>query len=232
MFQNKRKAITFSFDDGIVDDIRLVEILNKYGLKATFNLNSGHLTGALSWRYRDLKEVRHIDFFAQPKLYDGHEIACHSYTHPRLENLDAKIADNQIRLDKLILEKLYHCRVRGMAYPYGTYNDAVMEVLRNNQIEYSRTVKSTYDFALPAEPLTWHPTCHFKDERRMELAERFVNAEPVEDMLFYIWGHSYELVTEEDWRDFDEFCAFIAGRDDICYCTNGEVLEEAKKNQQ
>ena len=57
MFQNKHKAITFSFDDAIVDDIRLVEILNKYGLKATFNLNSGHLTGALCWRYQDRKSV-------------------------------------------------------------------------------------------------------------------------------------------------------------------------------
>ena len=225
MFRNKRKAITFSFDDGIQDDIRLVEVLNRHGLKATFNLNSGLLTAAVSWRYRDIKEVRHIDYFAHPDLYDGHEIACHSYTHPRLENLDTRTADNQVRLDKRILEDLYHCKVRGMAYPYGTYNDAVIEVLRNNGIEYCRTVKSTYDFALPQAPLTWHPTCHFMDERRMELAQRFLDAEPREDMLFYIWGHSYELVTDEDWRAFDEFCAFIAGRDDVCYCTNGEVLE-------
>lgn len=225
MFQNKRKAITFSFDDAIVDDIRLVEILNKHGLKATFNLNSGHLTGALCWRYKDVKEVRHINYYDHPHLYDGHEVACHSYTHPRLENLDAKNVDNQIRLDKFILENLYHCKVRGMAYPYGTYNDTVLEVLRNNGIEYCRTVKSTYDFSLPEEPLTWHPTCHFKDERRMELAQSFVDAKASEDMLFYIWGHSYELVTEDDWNAFDEFCGFIAGRDDICYCTNIEVLE-------
>lgn len=225
MFQNKRKAITFSFDDGILDDIRLVELLNKYGLKATFNLNAGHLTGALHWRYKDVKEVRHINFYDHPHLYDGHEIACHGYTHPRLETLDEPTADNQIRLDKFVLESLYHCKVRGMAYPYGTYNDAVLEVLRRNGIEYSRTVKSTHAFTLPQEPLTWHPTCHFMDERRMELAQAFVNAEATEDMLFYIWGHSYELVTEEDWAAFEEFCAYIAGRADIRYYTNQEVLE-------
>lgn len=33
------KAVTFSYDDGVTQDIRLVEILNRYGLKATFNLN-------------------------------------------------------------------------------------------------------------------------------------------------------------------------------------------------
>ena len=226
MFQGKYKAITFSFDDGILDDVRLVEILNKYGLKATINLNSGHLTSALGWRYRDVKEVRHINYYDYPHLYDGHEIACHSYNHPRLENLDRKTVDNQIRLDKRILENLYNCTVRGMAYPYGTYNDTVLQVLRDNQIEYCRTVNCTYDFALPDEPLTWHPTCHFKDERRMELAEQFLRAEATEDMLFYIWGHSYELVTEEDWLSFEEFCGFIAGKDDICYCTNIQALEK------
>ena len=58
----------------------------------------------------------------------------------------------------------------------------------------------------------------------MELAENFVNAQATEDMLFYIWGHSYELVTQEDWDAFEAFCAYIAGREDICYCTNAEVL--------
>ena len=40
MWNNKKKAITFSFDDGVTQDIRLIEILNRYGLKGTFNINS------------------------------------------------------------------------------------------------------------------------------------------------------------------------------------------------
>lgn len=225
MIEKKRKFVTFSFDDAVEDDVRLVALFQKYGLKATFNLNSGHLTKALRWRYKDVKEVRHINYFDYPNLYDGHEIACHGYVHPRMENLDEATLDNEIRLDKQILEHLYHCKIRGMAYPYGTYNDAVLDALRNNGILYSRTVACTYDFGFPENPLTWHPTCHFKDERRMELAETFVNAEATEDMIFYIWGHSYELVTEEDWSEFEKFCAFVANREDVCYCTNLEILE-------
>ena len=38
MWDNKRKAVTFSFDDGVSQDIRMIELLDKYGLKATFNL--------------------------------------------------------------------------------------------------------------------------------------------------------------------------------------------------
>ena len=43
MFGGKNKAVTFSYDDGVLQDVRTIEILNKYGLKATFNINSGLL---------------------------------------------------------------------------------------------------------------------------------------------------------------------------------------------
>ncbi len=38
---NKYKALTFSYDDGVEQDRRLVKLFNQYNLKATFNLNSG-----------------------------------------------------------------------------------------------------------------------------------------------------------------------------------------------
>ena len=34
------KALTFSYDDGVEQDRRLVELFNKNNLKCTFNLNS------------------------------------------------------------------------------------------------------------------------------------------------------------------------------------------------
>ena len=43
MFKGKLKAVTFSYDDAVTQDIRLIDILNRYGLKATFNLNSQRL---------------------------------------------------------------------------------------------------------------------------------------------------------------------------------------------
>lgn len=41
MWNGKNKAVTFSYDDGVTQDIQLVNLFNKYGLKCTFNLNSG-----------------------------------------------------------------------------------------------------------------------------------------------------------------------------------------------
>ena len=38
-----RKALTFSYDDGVRQDERLLALFNAYGMKATFNLNSALL---------------------------------------------------------------------------------------------------------------------------------------------------------------------------------------------
>ncbi len=40
MFNGLNKAVTFSYDDGVTQDIRLIEMFNRYGLKSTFNINS------------------------------------------------------------------------------------------------------------------------------------------------------------------------------------------------
>lgn len=37
----RAKALTLSYDDGVQQDHRLISILNRHGLKCTFNINSG-----------------------------------------------------------------------------------------------------------------------------------------------------------------------------------------------
>lgn len=224
------KFITFSFDDGCVDDIRLVEIMNKYGLKGTFNLNSGKMTTTSVWKYCGVKDVRNFNYYDCVNLYDGHEIAGHAYTHEYLEQLDKCTLDNQVRLDKKLLEFLYNCKIRGMAYPFGTYSEDVIKALQENGIEYGRTIESTYNFDLPKDPFVWNPTCHFRDKEIRDLADEFFHSSEETDQLFYIWGHSYELMTEEEWQEFEKLCAYISGRADVKYCTNVEVLDYMANN--
>ena len=70
-----------------------------------------------------------------------------------------------------------------------------------------------------------NPTCHFLASNLFELAEEFINAQYDDAKMFYIWGHSYELITEEDWTKFEDFCKLISGKSDIWYCTNIEVID-------
>ena len=102
LFGGKNKALTFSFDDGNLDDKALVEILNKYGFKSTFNINSGLLTENTPWNFKGIKQVKHINYLEFGDIYNGHEIAAHSYTHPDLIKLNHKDIVNQITIDKVI----------------------------------------------------------------------------------------------------------------------------------
>ena len=85
------KFITFSFDDGTVQDRDTVRLLNKYGIRGTFNLNSG-LFGNVHSIQRYNKTVDHTELTAEEakELYKGHEIAVHTRTHPKLQNLGEK----------------------------------------------------------------------------------------------------------------------------------------------
>lgn len=224
IFNGKFKAVTFSFDDGNVDDIRLVNLLNKYELKCTFNLNSGLLTNTDCWIFAEQKEVRHINYTEMNNVYLGHEIAAHSYTHPDLTRLSYNDIQNQIFTDKKILEALFNREIEGFAYPLGTFNDEVGQVLRENNIKYGRTIISTYNFKLPKDTIFWNPTCHFMDERIEELTMQFLSIKD-ENSLFYIWGHSYEPLDDESWNRFEKICQMLANRDDIAYLTNIEVIK-------
>ena len=111
-----------------------------------------------------------------------------------------------------------------MAYPFGTYNDQVVECLKMAGIAYSRTVESSHDFKIPTDWLRLPATCHHNDPKLMELAEKFVKEEPKRDSwLFYLWGHSYEFEARDNWNVIEEFAAYIGGREDIWYATNIEV---------
>lgn len=228
IFDGKFKAVTFSFDDGNLEDIPLIEIMNKYGLKGTFNLNSGLLNENGGWNFKNLKTVKHINFCEIGNLYNGHEIAGHSYNHPSLTDLNHKDIVNQIALDKKLLEFLFDQKIEGFAYPMGTFNDEVGEVLLENDIKYARTTVQTLDFSLPKNPIFWNPTCHFRHENIEKLADAFLETKN-ENVLFYIWGHSYELLNDDDFIWFDSFCKKLSGKEDIAYLTNIQVIDALNK---
>ena len=222
-----KKFLTLSFDDGTVQDIRFVEMLNKYGLKCTFNLNSG-LFGT---RHRIMHggiDCDHTEIEAHQvcALYRGHEVAAHTCTHPNLLNLDTEQIRHEVGGDCAALEKLCGYPVTGMAYPGGPfYNDFVIKtILEYTPVRYARTIKSHHTFALPERLMEWHPTCFVEDESLFRLADEFISAAPEKDMLLYIWGHSFEFDKFQSWERFERFCEKISGRNDIEYVTNAGVV--------
>lgn len=226
----KAKALTFSYDDGVEQDARLVAILDKYGMKGTFNLNSGcYAEPGRVWEagriHRPMTEESATELFGS----GDHEVAVHSLTHPYLDDLPAAVAAHEVLSDRVNLERQFGRLVRGMAYPMGTYSDETVEVIKSCGIAYARTTKDTLQFGIPTDWLRLHPTCRHKNPQLMELAEKFVSTDPEgkkQAKLFFLWGHSYEFERDDNWQVIEEFTAFMAQHaDKLWYATNIEIRD-------
>lgn len=231
----KMKAITFSYDDGVEQDKRLIEILDRYGIKATFNLNSGMFSKHTCHEAKFLGENVVFNNYRIPgdeiaEVYKNHEIAAHSVTHPILTTLSDEYVIYQMREDSFTLSNISGQKVNGFAYPGGYceyYSEHVKQIIIDNtELHYGRTAKSSYSFELPTDLLVFHPTIsHREFEMREKLAQDFLKLETDVPKIFYMWGHSYELdVKEKYWTEFERFCEMIAGKEDIYYGTNDEIF--------
>lgn len=220
-----RKALTFSYDDGIEQDRKLVEIFNKYGMKATFNLNTGIQTPESNFEIEGVY-INRMKQEGLEELYKGHEIATHGLTHAAPTGMTKEQLDEEFLTDMSNIERIYGTYPVGMAYAYGCVDDEVVKYLKSIGIKYGRTVEASHSFEIPKEPLKLKATCHHDDDMLFELVEKFLKAEPKENeqMLFYVWGHSYEFDVNNNWDRMEEFCKMMSGKADIFYGTNRECL--------
>ncbi len=212
--EGKSKALTFSYDDGRIYDRRLVEVFSHYGMKATFHLNSGVL-GKLG--FVGSGEVK--------QLYYGHEVACHSVTHPFFNELSQGQMIREILEDRQALECYTNRFVRGFSYPFGEYSDRLIAIAKSLGIVYARTVEDTMNYNLPSDFMLWNPTSHH-DKVTETLMDDYLNPPIFRNMaLMYIWGHSFEFEQNNNWNHIVQICERLQGREDIWYATNMEIYE-------
>ncbi|MCL1819159.1 MAG: polysaccharide deacetylase family protein [Oscillospiraceae bacterium] len=212
----KLKALTMSYDDGVQQDIRLIEIFNRYGIKGTFHINGG-LFGKESWSRLNENEIK--------KVYEGHEISAHGYTHLGLSEISDEGIISEIMRDREKLEKITGEPIRGMSYAFGSVNSHVAKIVGMLGIEYARVVSTTGEFGFPDDFLQWRGTCHHNDNL-LEYADKFLSQNW--HQLMYVWGHSYEFDGDDNWEHIEEFCKKIGGQDDIWYATNIEICDYIK----
>lgn len=210
----RHKALTFSYDDGREEDRRLVALFNRHGLRGTFNLNSGIVN-----------DPQRIPLEEYAELYQGHEIACHTYRHPTISRCPMDQVARQILKDRMILEELTGTPVRGLAYPNGSYSKQIMELLPMLGIRYARVVPTTGNFEIPESWFAWAGTCHHNQDL-LKKGEDFLSRHKTQYLnLMYVWGHSYEFTTHNNWQVIEEFCEMVAGHDEIWYATNIQIVD-------
>ena len=226
----KPKAVTLSYDDGCAEDLHFLEIINKYGLKCTFNFNSTLLHENFS------DEVVEKEFYAK-----GHEIAVHGAFHRAEGTLRPIEGITEVLECRKELEKRFKRIIRGMAYPdsgirffsNGASYESVKNYLKELDIAYSRTLGGDNDlFRLPEDWHAWMPTAHHNNPEILNYIDKFLSLDILNayisarsPRLFYIWGHSYEFERNNNWEQLENICKKLAGNEDIWYATNIEIYE-------
>ncbi len=224
-WHGKQKAVTFSYDDGVGQDERLIELFQRYGMQATFNLNAQLLYEDSHWENRGVA-IRRLDAPRAQALYAPFEVAAHTLTHPHPRELSDEALRREIAEDKRMLEDLFPAQggVRGMAYPYGEYDERIVRTVHACGLRYARTVHSTRRFSVAQDLLRLPATCHHNDGELFTLVDAFLRSTPERPMLLYIWGHSYEFDVDNNWDRMEELCRALGGREEIFYCTNAQAL--------
>jgi hypothetical protein len=225
----KTRALVLSYDDGPIQDRKLIQLLNQYNLKGTFHLNSGRLG------MEGIVQASEVE-----ELYTGHEVSAHTVNHPGLPDLSEDEIRAEILEDRRNLEKLVGYPVRGMSYPFGPYNQKAIDTIYPLGIEYARTIEDTHTFGIPEDFLAWHPTMHQfgeayyedsdpeRDRIRLgyffEKVEEFLQTEEI--ALLYVWCHSWEFGDDADgWQLIEEFFGMVGNNKAVCPLTHIQLVD-------
>ena len=243
-----RKFFSWSFDDGLEQDKRIIEILKEYGLGATFHLNSG-LFGDKTYEGRignlGMTEkpaasfdpnARHllpyVPHFRIPadevvQVYEGFEIASHTCHHVNLAKCTERERRAEIADDVNALSALFGQPVTGFAYPYGVGAKQSREALQAAGVQYARMATSKPGFRFPDDPLQLPLSCWHISGKTFDRLDAFFNTEAEEDLFFLMFAHGYEFdfgTKESNWEKFRRICETVASHDDVITCSIGEAL--------
>ena len=220
----KTKVFNVTYDDGVLQDVRFVALLNKYNLKGTFNLNSGLMESEFEWTHESGRVIKRLSKDKAVPLYQGHEIACHTLTHPYMHDLSEQEILHELQEDKANLEKLFGREVKGFAVPFDYYSERIENCVRQCGFSYARISQESRSFAPQTDYFNWKATVFHTDPELEQLTRQFIESDE-ELAIFQIVGHSYDLDVEELWDRIENVFRMIASHDDILPMTTIEIVE-------
>ena len=220
----KAKAFNVTFDDGVLQDVRFVSLLNKYNLKGTFNLNSGLMESEYEWTHKNGSTVKRLSKEKAAPLYQGHEIASHTLTHPYMDKLSESEILYELKTDKDKLEKLFKREIKGFAVPFHYYSELIENCVKKCGFSYARISEESHSFIPQNDFYKWKATLFHPRNSFDDIVQRFIKTNE-ELALLQIGGHSYDLDAENMWDIFESLFIKISSRNDILPMTTIEIVE-------
>lgn len=220
---------TTSWDDGAPSDLRLADLLDQAGVKATFYCPARNIEGRPTMDARDIR-----------RLGERFEIGAHTLEHRYLTQITLDVARSQIADGKRWLEDALGHPVYGFCYPGGRHNANLRRQVAEAGFRYARTASNLHldagddPFLLPTS-FQFYPHCrltyvknflrHGDYHRRVPLLRAALRDIPLLDLLrssfdvacrdggvFHLWGHSWEVEHTNSWEQLREFLTYVTAR--------------------
>lgn len=223
----KAKAFNVTYDDGVQQDVRFVELLNRYGIKGTFNLNSGLMQNEFEWTHECGMVVKRLPEQVVRDLYQGHEVAGHTLTHPYMYHLSEEEIMHELVTDKFNLQKLFGRKISGFAVPFDYYSDLIEKCVQNCGFEYARISEESYSYTPGTDYYRWKAGVFHLSAQLEAYVEGFLRTDE-ELALCQIVGHTYDLDAEHMWDKMEVIFKKVAMCDDISPMTNIELVRYLK----
>lgn len=220
----RKKAFNVTYDDGVLQDVRFVQLLNRYGLKGTFNLNSALMAQGFAWTHESGLAVKRLSPEEAASLYDGHEVASHTLTHPYMHDLSREAVLQELAQDKANLERLFGREIKGFAVPFDYYSDLIEACVKACGFVYGRISEESHAFTPQTDVYRWRATVFHLCEDLEDVVSRFLATEE-ELAVLQIVGHSYDLDVEDKWAQMERIFAVVSGRSDVLPMTTIHLVE-------
>ncbi len=225
----KAKVFTVSYDDGVLQDVRFVELLNKYGVKGTFNLNSRLMREEFAWTHESGMVVRRLSPAAALRLYGGHEVASHTLTHPYLDHAGRSDILREMGEDRDELERLFGREVRGFAAPFTFWSREMADCARLCGFEYARISEESRGYAPPEDRYNLRAGIFHLSPDLEAFVDGFL-ATDRELAVCQIVGHTYDLDAANMWDRMEAIFRRVAACPDVAFMTTLEIVRYLTEN--
>jgi peptidoglycan-N-acetylglucosamine deacetylase len=239
-----KPLLTTSWDDGYPSDVRVGDLLAKYGLQGTF-----YVPVESPWARLDNGAVK--------ALSEAFEIGAHTVHHVDLSKLSERTAETEIRAPKGIWEKLTGKPCLMFCFPRGRYKQGQLRLVQEAGFIGARTVElMSLDFPRMQDgvlvmPTTMQANTHSREAYVRNMGKRmavrnFLNyvRHPQRDWVaaahgllqqavrsrgvFHLWGHSGEIDIHDRWKELEELFQEMARWKASAPCVNNsEVCNHA-----
>lgn len=231
----KKVVVTTSWDDGHKLDLRVSELMKKYNIKGTFYISPLD---------REIVPEKRLTKKELLELSEDFEIGAHTMTHPVITRVDDISVKKEILDSKEYLESILNKKVEGFCYPGGYFDKKHKDMVKDLGFRFARTVsRFSKDIGSDAFeiPTTVHAYRHWsdlfsilKEVGLVRFLKSYFNWDELAIILFdktlkdggvyHLWGHSWEIDNNRDWKRLERVFQYISRRENVNYTTNSNLI--------